>query len=227
MSAIVSFRSNATGALSPTPAQRAQTAQQASASALTREMALYRLKTGLAAEAGAAADGFAAKAATASATTSAVSSTTTRAVTSDLDKDTFLELLVLELQHQDPLEPVDNGDMLAQLAQFSSLEQMDQLNESFELFSGNLNQLNFISAGTLLGRSIAGLDANGKEVTGVVEGIFMEGDMVYLRVGEDIVPMAYVQTVEETTAQPDEQTVEEIVEQIVEQTDEQTVEQPV
>ncbi len=214
MSALVSFRSNVTGVLSPTPAQRAQTAQQAAGSALARETALYRLKTGLAAKTGATTTSPSSLAAKAAASDT-VSGTATREVSNDLDQDAFLRLLVLELQHQDPLEPVDNGDMLAQLAQFSSLEQMEQLNDSFELFTGNLNQLNFISAGSLLGRSIAGLDAQGNEVSGVVEGIFMEGDMVYLRVGEDIVPMAYVQTVEQT------------VEQTAEQTDEQTDEQPV
>ncbi|NIA13322.1 MAG: hypothetical protein GWP08_04520, partial [Nitrospiraceae bacterium] len=160
-----------------------------------REMALYRLKTGLAADSGATTAS--PDSLTAKATATATATNAPREVSSELNKDAFLDLLVLELQHQDPLDPVDNADMLAQLAQFSSLEQMGQLNDSFELFSSNLNQLNFISAGTLLGRSIVGLDAAGNEVSGVVEGIFMDGDMVYLRVGKDIVPMAYVQTVEQ------------------------------
>lgn len=44
--------------------------------------------------------------------------------TSQLSADTFLQLLVAQLRHQDPLNPADGTEFLAQLAQFSSLEQM-------------------------------------------------------------------------------------------------------
>ena len=41
-----------------------------------------------------------------------------------ISKDTFLKLLVTQMQYQDPLDPMDNGEYLSQLAQFSALEQM-------------------------------------------------------------------------------------------------------
>jgi len=41
-----------------------------------------------------------------------------------LDKDAFLQLLVKQMEYQDPLDPQDNSEYIAQLAQFSSLEQM-------------------------------------------------------------------------------------------------------
>lgn len=43
---------------------------------------------------------------------------------SELDKDTFINLLCTQMQYQDPLNPMDNAEMLAQLAQFTALEQM-------------------------------------------------------------------------------------------------------
>ena len=43
---------------------------------------------------------------------------------SALGKDAFLQLLVTQMKYQDPLDPQDNGEYLAQLAQFSALEQM-------------------------------------------------------------------------------------------------------
>jgi len=46
---------------------------------------------------------------------------------SELGKDAFLQLLVTQLQYQDPLNPVDNTQMVSQLAQFSALEQMTNL----------------------------------------------------------------------------------------------------
>ncbi len=49
---------------------------------------------------------------------------------SELDKDAFINLLVTQMKYQDPLEPVDNSEMLAQLAQFTALEQMMNVAQS-------------------------------------------------------------------------------------------------
>ncbi|ODS53940.1 MAG: hypothetical protein ABS36_12105 [Acidobacteria bacterium SCN 69-37] len=46
-----------------------------------------------------------------------------------LGRDTFLQLLITQMQHQDPLQPQENGEFLAQLAQFSSLESLQQIKE--------------------------------------------------------------------------------------------------
>jgi flagellar basal-body rod modification protein FlgD len=46
------------------------------------------------------------------------------------NEDTFLKLLVSQLQNQDPLNPADSTQFVGQLAQFSSLEQLMQINQS-------------------------------------------------------------------------------------------------
>ncbi|NBG87569.1 flagellar hook capping protein [Isachenkonia alkalipeptolytica] len=50
----------------------------------------------------------------------------------DLDKDAFLQLLTTQLSNQDPLNPTEDREFIAQMAQFSSLEQMQNLNDTFK-----------------------------------------------------------------------------------------------
>lgn len=47
----------------------------------------------------------------------------------DIGRDTFLQLLITQMQHQDPMQPQENGEFLAQLAQFSSLENLQQIKD--------------------------------------------------------------------------------------------------
>ena len=56
--------------------------------------------------------------------TEKASNSTSTNSNSSLNKDAFLQLLVTQMQYQDPLDPQDNSEYLSQLAQFSSLEQM-------------------------------------------------------------------------------------------------------
>lgn len=84
---------------------------------------------------------------------------------SQLGKDDFLKLLVTQLRYQNPLEPMDNNEYIAQLAQFSSLEQMQNLNL----------QVANLSAISTIGKSAAAIVEKNK-IEGVITGIaFNEG----------------------------------------------------
>lgn len=56
--------------------------------------------------------------------------TTALSNSSTINQEDFIKLFLAQLQFQDPLEPVDNREFLAQLAQFSALEQSRQLSEN-------------------------------------------------------------------------------------------------
>lgn len=110
----------------------------------------------------------------------------------ELGKDAYLQLLVTQLSNQDPLSPMDNGAMVAQLAQFSALEQMQNLNDSFGELSGNVDQLNFLSAEGMLGRYVEGIDADSNVVKGLVKGVALKGSIVVLDVDGKALPMSGV-----------------------------------
>lgn len=55
-----------------------------------------------------------------------------RLATQTLDKDSFLKLMMVQLQNQDPLEPMDNSQTIAQMAQFSSVEQLSNISSAME-----------------------------------------------------------------------------------------------
>jgi flagellar basal-body rod modification protein FlgD len=62
------------------------------------------------------------------------------AATKQLGKDMFLKLLVAQIRNQNPLNPADGAEFLAQLAQFSELEQMIGIRGELEGLRGDLNQ---------------------------------------------------------------------------------------
>ena len=109
-------------------------------------------------------------------------------------RDQFLQLLVTQLQNQDPLEPVKQEQFLSQLAQFSTLEGVENLNatihEQVALQETSLRFQQLTQAATLVGTPVDYLgDENGTSVVqrGVVSGIVQEDGQIRLRVGDELV----------------------------------------
>ena len=75
-----------------------------------------------------------------------------------LDKDDFLNLLITQLQNQDPLNPTDSVEFTAQLAQFSSLEQLGNVNDNLQELKNFQASINNSQAVSLIGKTIT---ANG------------------------------------------------------------------
>ena len=75
-----------------------------------------------------------------------------------LGKDDFLQLLVAQMENQDPLEPMSNEESLAQLAQFSSLEQMNNIADGIAQ-SNDLDFLQSQSLNNVMATSLVGKDA--------------------------------------------------------------------
>jgi len=97
--------------------------------------------------------------------------TPTTSTTNSVDKDTFLQLLVAQLRYQDPTNPADTSQMMAQTAQFSALEQMQAVAEqTSQLLAAQVA----FGASSLVGRTVTYPDSSGSEVTGVVDAVRFE-----------------------------------------------------
>ena len=122
---------------------------------------------------------------TAPATTTAP--TATIAATTDvtnpkslLDKDDFLKLFVTQLQHQDPMSPMDNDQMVAQMSQLSTVEQLTNMASANAGMAQSLAQS---SAVGLIGRTVTWTDADDNVHTGVVEKVSTKDGAPSLTVG--------------------------------------------
>lgn len=85
-----------------------------------------------------------------------------------IDQEGFIKLFLSQLQFQDPLEPVDNREFLAQLAQFSNLEQSRQLSLNME---GMLTMESSSQALSLLNRVVDIAQVQGNTVAGTVTAV--------------------------------------------------------
>jgi len=92
----------------------------------------------------------------------------------ELDKNQFLRILSAELSNQDPTNPKDSTEYVAQMAQFAGLEQMANLNISMQL----------IGASSLMGKKVIlkTYDENGNLYQGIVQNIIKDGDTIKLNV---------------------------------------------
>lgn len=79
---------------------------------------------------------------------------TTTDSTGTLGKDAFLQLLVTQMKNQNPLDPQDNTQFVAQLAQFSSLESMQNLTSTVDSIASSYQSSQALQASSLVGRSV-------------------------------------------------------------------------
>jgi flagellar basal-body rod modification protein FlgD len=88
-----------------------------------------------------------------------------------LGLDTFLKLMVTQLNNQDPFEPMDNGQFLGQIAQFGTVSGLDKLNQAFAGLATELTSGQALQAGALVGREVlAPIEVGRLETGGSVRG---------------------------------------------------------
>ena len=114
---------------------------------------------------------------TSGATTAAAAKAAT-SVASKMNADTFLTLLMAQLQNQDPTKPMDSTEYVGQLASFSQVEQATKTNQKLDslLTSSFLNQ-----ADAIIGRTLTSADGL---TTGTVQSVRVTGDGVMAKLAD-------------------------------------------
>jgi flagellar basal-body rod modification protein FlgD len=107
-------------------------------------------------------------------------STSKTSSTNGIGKDTFMKLLVAQMSQQNPLEPTDDKEMIAQMTQFSMLEQMTNMatSSAANATSGQVSQ-----AVALIGHDVSYMDADGATQTGSVERVGFKNGAPVLTIG--------------------------------------------
>ena len=115
----------------------------------------------------------------------ATSGTSKKKINNELGKDDFLQLLVTQLQHQDPLAPMEDKDFIAQMAQFTSLEQMKNMN----------NAVQVTQATSYIGKQVTWADSQGTEQTGIVTAIRIVNSEPKVMIGEEAIELKKIMSV--------------------------------
>lgn len=114
------------------------------------------------------------------------------------NQDTFLKLLVAQLQYQDPSNPVDSSQFMAQTAQFSMVQKLDALATST---TEMLNESRIQAGSSMLGRQVTYTGSDGQPVTGVVASMRIDpANGPVLQVGGKDVAMSAVTNVSNPAA---------------------------
>jgi flagellar basal-body rod modification protein FlgD len=113
-----------------------------------------------------------------------------------LGKDDFLKLLVAQLQHQDPMSPMDNNEYMGQLAQFSTLEQITNVGEEMKRMRAT-SQVD--QAVAMIGKDVGYAVKDGIPANGVVDSVRIVDGEIILTVGEVDVSPADITSVTDVT----------------------------
>jgi flagellar basal-body rod modification protein FlgD len=109
-------------------------------------------------------------------------------------QDQFLQILIAQLQHQDPLEPVAPGDFIAQLASLSTVEGLQSLNASFS----EMLALQQLTQGVdLIGKTVEYVPpGGGPNASGVVDSVTVQDGRFVLMVDDNAVGLSQLVSVQ-------------------------------
>ncbi|ANS74003.1 flagellar hook capping protein [Paenibacillus yonginensis] len=124
--------------------------------------------------------------------------------TQSLGKDQFLKILITQLQNQDPMQPMEDKEFIAQMAQFTSVEQLVNISSQLNTMSLSLG-----SVSSLIGKEATWMQDNsdsskayvidgdtasddGYTLKGIIDGIVVRSGIQYAKIGSNEVPVTKI-----------------------------------
>ena len=101
----------------------------------------------------------------------------------------FMQMLIAELENQDPTNPMSNEDLMTQLATMSQLQSTQDLDSAL---TANTNNQQLSIASSFIGANVTGTDNNNNAVNGVATQALLQNGTAYVAVGSSLVPLANI-----------------------------------
>jgi flagellar basal-body rod modification protein FlgD len=123
---------------------------------------------------------------------SAANTAAVNAAFASLGPDDFLKMMLAQLQNQDPLDPTNSNDMLAQLSTLSQVSTSQAMETT--LNSVLLGQ-NLSDAGTLIGATVGGLSDDSQQIIGNVDSVTVTAGVATLNIGSATMSLSNIEAI--------------------------------
>jgi flagellar basal-body rod modification protein FlgD len=130
-----------------------------------------------------------------------VGSTTDSAAASEvarttMDKDDFLKLFITSLQYQDPLNPMQNSEMMQQLSQLGMMEQVSNMKTAVEKMTEKSPESQAADAAKLVGLTVTSIGDDGTPIKGKVEKVSFNDGLTELLVAGKTITIGSIEEIE-------------------------------
>lgn len=101
----------------------------------------------------------------------------------------FMQMLMTQLTHQNPLEPMNDSEMMNQYAQLNSLSELQSIKSSItQMAATNLTGY----AASLIGKTVKAVDGDGNAVSGKVDSVTLADGAIQIHIGKLTIPLGNV-----------------------------------
>lgn len=122
-----------------------------------------------------------------------------RVAKKELGKDEFLKILAAQFRGQNPLEPLNDTEFIAQMAQFSSLEQLQNISAKLDVFEEDLVWGQYMG---LLGKELYALTVDDEFIEGIVTGVSFKNGQFQLEIDNNEYDIAAIISVRQPAPDP-------------------------
>ena len=106
-----------------------------------------------------------------------------------VEMNDFIKLLVAELSNQDPMNPMENSEIVQQVSQIREIASNDKLSATLDAV---LMGQNMAAASSLIGKMVWGLSDDAEKIAGIVKGVEIVDGLPQLHVGDYVMPLKNV-----------------------------------